>query len=416
MPRLTIRGELFNRVYQPHLENAHRYQIYFGGSGSGKSVFLATRCVLDALRGRNILVVRKVGRTLRGSCWNETLKAMDRMNLKSLFLINKTENSLTVKSNGAQILFAGLDDVEKIKSFTPSRGPLTDIWMEEATECTFEDFKQLDKRLRGYSRFEKRITFSFNPVWQSHWLFKEFFPIWQDGKNYVEKGGVSILKTTYRDNRFLTADDRAALESEKDPYYYRVYTLGEWGVPGRLIFTDWKVEDLEAVSPLWPVRYYGLDFGFSSDPCGAVDCALDRARKRIYVFRELCEKGLTNLALAERLHSFCGGHPIACDSAEPKSIAELRGLGVNAYPVKKGPDSVIHGVQWLQGHQIVLSPQCVSLREELMAYQWRRDAAGRPLPEPEDRNNHLLDALRYALEGESLGRLARTGRKENWGI
>lgn len=416
MPRLILRGELINRVYQPHLENAHRYQIYFGGSGSGKSVFLATRCVLDALRGRNILVVRKVARTLRGSCWNETVKAIERLGLKRMFSVSKSENTITVRSNGAQILFAGLDDVEKIKSITPARGNLTDIWMEEATECTWEDFKQLDKRLRGQSRFEKRITLSFNPVWQSHWIWKEFFSVWQDGKAYAEKGSVSILKTTYRDNRFLTADDRAALEGEKDPYFYRVYTLGEWGVPGHVIFTNWKTEDLTQIASRYPQRYYGLDFGFSADPCGAVECALDRRRRIIYVFHELCEKGLTNLMLAGRLRDFCGVHPIACDSAEPKSIAELKSLGIRAFPAKKGPDSVIHGVQWLQGHEIIVSPECEMLRQELSAYQWRRDAMGRALPEPEDQNNHLLDALRYALESESQGRMAHTGRKENWGL
>ena len=205
MPRITLSGDFLNRAYRPHLQNAHRYQIYFGGAGSGKSVFLATRCVLDALSGRNTLIVRQVAKTLRQSCWNEVNKAVSRLKLSHLFSISKTEMALTARNNGAQILFAGLDDVEKIKSLTPARGALTDIWIEEATEIQYRDFKQLDKRLRGISRHPKRLTLSFNPIAQTHWIYREFFSIWHDGKPYAESPQVSILKTTYKDNRFLTA-------------------------------------------------------------------------------------------------------------------------------------------------------------------------------------------------------------------
>ena len=177
MPRIILPGSCFNRAYRPHMDNLHRYQIFFGGAGSGKSVFLATRAVLDTLRGRNTLVVRQVARTLRTSCWNEIVKAIHRLGLESLFQISKTESVITARCNGAQLLFAGLDDVEKIKSITPARGPLTDIWIEEATECAREDFKQLDKRLRGQSAHRKRLTLSFNPITQTHWIYREFFSI-----------------------------------------------------------------------------------------------------------------------------------------------------------------------------------------------------------------------------------------------
>ena len=100
MPRLTLPPSCINRVYRPHLENQDRYQVYFGGAGSGKSVFLATRCVLDVLQGRNYLIVRKVGRTLRSSCWNEIRKAIDRLGLSMLFHISKTENTITARNNG----------------------------------------------------------------------------------------------------------------------------------------------------------------------------------------------------------------------------------------------------------------------------------------------------------------------------
>ena len=414
MATIRLDGGLLNAVYLPHLRNAHRYQLYFGGSSSGKSVFLATRTVLDCMQGRNILVLRNVARTLRGSCWNEIYKAVTRMGLTAYFAISKADMTITCTLNGAQILFAGLDDVEKIKSITPQSGPLTDIWIEEATETAYEDYKQLDKRLRGASRHTKRLTLSFNPVYKTHWIYREFFGIWDDAKNYAESDTVSILKTTYKDNRFLTADDRAALENEKDPYFREVYTLGNWGVLGDVIFRNWRTEDLQPIAAAYPIRYYGLDFGFSADPCGAVDVALDKKKKKIYVFAELYERGLINTMLADRLKNFCGHRPITCDSADPKSITEIRNLGINAIATKKGADSVVHGIQWLQGYEIVVDQRCQSMRNELALYQWRKDKDGNSLAVPEDKNNHLIDALRYALESESTARIARTVKREGF--
>ncbi|MBQ9263731.1 MAG: PBSX family phage terminase large subunit [Clostridia bacterium] len=414
MPRLTLRGDFVNKVYKPHLQNQHRYQIYFGGAGSGKSVFLATRCVIDTLQGRNTLIIRQVARTLKSSCWNEINKAIRRLGMQHLFTVSKTDMTITARNNGAQMLFCGLDDVEKIKSLTPQTGVLTDIWMEEATECAYQDFKQLDKRLRGGSPHVKRLTLSFNPISRAHWIYKEFFSIWQEDRPYAESATVSILKTTYRDNRFLTNDDRAALEAEKDPYFYQVYTLGNWGVTGNVIFTNWRAETLP--DPVPGETRMGLDFGFAADPCGFLLLRYERKQKRIWVMEEMYEKGLTNLALSKRLSPYASFGPIACDSAEPKSIAELRTLGVNAYPVRKGPDSVVHGIQWLRQQEIILSPACQHLREELSRYQWQQDATGQALPRPKDKDNHLIDALRYALENDIDSRYAFTANKKSLGL
>ena len=414
MPRITLRGDCINKAYRPHLNNLHRYQIYFGGAGSGKSVFLATRCVLDTLRGRNTLVVRQVARTLRNSCWNEILKAMNRLGLNRLFSVNKSEWTITARNNGAQILFAGLDDVEKIKSITPARGALTDVWIEEATECAYTDFKQLDKRLRGLSPHPKRLTLSFNPIARTHWIYKEFFSIWRDDRVYSESPQVSILKTTYRDNRFLTPEDRSALENERNPYYYQVYTLGNWGVAGDVIFTNWRCETLP--DPVPGECRMGLDFGFAADPCGFLLLRYERKERRVWVIGEIKETGLTNLALSRLLAPYASLGPIACDSAEPKSIAELRSLGIRAYPARKGPDSVLHGIQWLRQQEIILSPACAYLREELTRYQWQRDRDGVALPRPRDQDNHLIDALRYALENDMEDRRAQTGSKKALGL
>lgn len=409
MTEIELYGGAFNKAYLPYIDEKSklrdtRIQIFFGGASSGKSYFIAQRVVSDAVDGRNTLVLRNVARTVRGSCWNEIIKAINTSGASRHFSISKTEMLITCNLNGAQILFAGLDDVEKIKSITPASGVLTDIWIEEATETSYDDYKQLEKRLRGESRHPKRITMSFNPVYKEHWIYGQFFGNWQDGATEYHDDGLSILKTTYKDNRFLTADDIYALENEQDEYYRDVYTLGNWGVLGDVIFRNWRTEDLRDFNTDKPL--YGLDFGFSSDPAAAVKVHYDRAGKKIYILDELWEKGLTNNHLAELLKPWVGGHYITCDSSEPKSIKELQNLGIRAIGAKKGPDSVMHGIQWLQGHEIIVDVRCQRMKNELQLYQWRKDKDGNSMRVPEDRNNHLIDALRYCLEHESTARYA----------
>lgn len=412
-PIIELDKKLINPVYAGDYFNGKRYQIYFGGSSSGKSYFLASRAAIDCLCGRNYLVVRKVARTLRGSCWNEITKAIAGMRLGKYFAINKSDMTITSERNGCQIAFAGLDDVEKVKSITPPKGVFTDIWLEEATEAAYGDYKQLDKRLRGVSKHPKRFTLSFNPVYKTHWLYGEFFSIWDESKNRAESDTVSILKTTHRDNRFLSPEDHEALEGEKDEYFRNVYTLGNWGILGDAVFTNWKAEDLRDYDGTDDKAYFGLDFGFTNDPTAAVKVRWDRDRKRVLVLDEMYGRGWVNSDIAEKLKSFAGRHPVTCDAAEPKSIAELRTLGIQAVPCRKGADSVTHGIQWLKGNEIIVDRRCQNMINELTLYQWRKDKDGNSINQPQDRNNHLIDAMRYALgevmERRTLGTMNKSG-------
>lgn len=411
--KLILPRSALNPVYLPCLDAPQRYQIYFGGASSGKSCFLATRLVLDTLSGRNTLIVRNVAKTLRTSCLNEVQKAISRLSLSGCFRVNRTDMTITARNNGAQMIFCGLDDVEKIKSITPQNGSLTDVWVEEATEIAYNDFKQLDKRLRGQTRHVKRMTLSFNPVYKTHWLYREFFSGFDESKNLLLTPDLLILKTTYRDNQFLTEDDRHALENERDPYFRAVYTLGDWGSIGECIFTNWRTADLNHLQNSEKCLY-GLDFGFSSDPCACVKCLYQRSEKRLYILSELYEKGLTNDALAKCLHAFAPHSYITCDSAEPKSIQDLKNHGVCALPAKKGPDSLMHGIQWLRSQEIVVDIRCPNMARELTLYQWKRDRDGQSIRQPQDRDNHLIDALRYALEGEMSARYAAVQTRPYW--
>lgn len=393
--------ELMNPAYAEHLTNDRQTQIYFGGSSSGKSFgILGQRTIRDMLRGeRNYLILRKTARTIRNSCYNEITKCINRMDLAAQFTINKTDMVITHKASGRQILFAGLDDVEKVKSITPAVGVITDIMIEEATEAEYNDYKSLIKRLRGQCEVPKRMVLLFNPVTQDHWIYTEFFVgRFDDNTGFYYGSDLSILRTTYKHNRFLTQEDINRLESETDKYYYDVYTLGKWGVLGHLIYTNWEVRDLSDMLKTVHQFYNGQDFGFFPDPAAFIRVGLNRGKKEIYVFKERKGTHYTNDVLAKEIKPIVGREVVTCDNAEPKSIQELNDFGITAVPARKGPGSLEFGIKWLQRHKIIVDVSCTETAGELRKYKYREDRNGNVLPQPVDRDNHLLDGLRYALE------------------
>lgn len=233
---IKIPQKAFNRVYLPLLnDREHRYLLLYGGAGSGKSVFAVQRFLVRLLSSPlcNLLVLRAVAATNRDSTYALFRQTISRWGLSSLFRCTESELRITC-ANGNTVIFRGLDDTEKLKSITFRKGELTDIWVEEASEISEEDFNQLDIRLRG-GRERKQIVLTFNPISALHWLKKRFFD--------RQEPRARILKTTYQDNRFL---DKAYEETllgyrETDPYYYSVYCLGEWGVYGKSVFPAGRV-------------------------------------------------------------------------------------------------------------------------------------------------------------------------------
>lgn len=404
---VEIPAQAFNRVYIPQLENMARVQIVYGGAASGKSKFKAQQAIYDLLSGgRNWLVVRQVGRTIRGSVAQEIQRVIIEWGLSALFSINKTDGTITCIKNGYQIIFSGLDDVEKLKSITPAKGAITDVWVEEATETNERDIIQLMKRQRGgSSKTPKRTHFTFNPILRTHWIYQKYFAGigWATEQTEYNGDDLTILKTWYVHNNHLTAQDIDGLLNEKDEYFRDVYTYGNWGVLGDVIFRNWRVEDLSGMADQFTNRRNGLDFGFSSDPAAIVACHYDTKHKTIYVYKEVYETGLTNDILAERARDLIGTDRIVCDSSEPKSIQELCNHGVYAAGAVKGKDSVNFGIDWLKQQTIIVDVGCINLQNELQQYHWKKDAGGNSLKIPVDKNNHLIDALRYALESDMSG-------------
>ena len=228
---IKINKSIFNEKFLPYLDSTLRYLIFYGGAGSGKSFFVCQRYVYKILKNKlcNILVVRATGKSNRDSTFALFKQVISKWNLNKYFKINESDLRIRCLLNGNEIVFSGLDDVEKLKSITFSKGELTDIWIEEASEILEADFNQLDVRLRGVGT-KKQIVISFNPIDVNHWLKKRFF----DRKD--EK--IEICHSTYKDNKFLDEDYKILLESYKttDEYYYNVYCLGMWGVLGKTVF------------------------------------------------------------------------------------------------------------------------------------------------------------------------------------
>lgn len=396
-----------NDCYMPYLEAEQYTQIFFGGSSSGKSFFLAQRTVMDNMNGYNYLVCRNVSNTLKKSVFNEIWKAICNMQLAMFYDRNKTEITITNRRNNKQILFAGLDDVEKLKSITPVNGVLERIWIEEATEVKREAYLQLKKRLRGYTDKHKGIIISFNPVLKSHWIYKEFFAgNWDESKNLYQDDRLLILKTTYKDNKYLTPDDIYELEHEQDEYFYNVYTLGNWGILGNVIFKNWSTADLSGMIAGFDNIHNGLDFGFTN-PNALVRCHVSEKSKTIYVFKTYGKRGQTYDSLISDLRGIVGNEIITCDNEDSRGIFMLQQGGIKAVAAKKGADSVLNGIIYLQGYKIVIDVSCQEFINEIQQYHWQEDKDGNVIEKPVKKNDHFMDALRYAVEALIIQSTAR---------
>ena len=384
---IKIHTRIFNKAFRPYLDNRSRYEIFYGGAGSGKSMFIAQRLVLRAMKekGHKTLVVRKVAKTNRHSTFALIMAILRSWKVLGLFKVNKSDMEIGCL-NGNQIIFAGLDDVEKLKSIAG----ITDIWVEEASEITQEDFQQLDLRLRGKSPWAHQITLTFNPVSALSWLKPFFFDTQRD--NCV------IHKSTYKDNRFLDDEYKKVIEDLKnqDHTYYQIYGLGEWGVLGNLVFHNYVFEDIPYKEEDFDAVYQGLDFGFNH-PSALVRVGFKD--EELYVFDELYEKGLTNAELIQEVGRIIDKRKqVTADSSEPARIKEFRQAGYNVVPSVKGTGSVKDGIDWLKRHKIHISKKCPNLLAEMQQYSYKKDKDGNVLDEPIEFKDDAIAALRYAIE------------------
>lgn len=408
---LQLSRAIFNDAYFPLLfDYSHRYEVYYGGAGSGKSVFVAQKLLAKACASkRKVLIIRKYGTTLRDSVYDLVKETITKWGLYKYARFNLSNYTITLP-NGSVFLFKGMDDPEKIKSITD----ITDVWVEEATELSEDEFTQLDLRLRARVPHLQLIV-SFNPVSKVNWVYCKWFA---EDVEY-DRAQTVILKTTHKDNRFLPPEYVAALEekAKSNPTYYRIYALGEFCSLSKLVFNNWRVQEFDhaAISGKLCV---GLDFGFVNDPSALTASVLDEANRRLYVFKEWGATNKTNEQLARIIEALgFGKSTIKADAAEPKSIQEIKRHGVRKISAcEKGPDSIIHGIQRLQQYEIVVHPSCEALITELENYSWQKDKkSGEYINKPVDEFNHYIDALRYSLQCADVKKL-QTMSKAAFGL
>jgi phage terminase large subunit len=391
---INVKKSAFNDIYYPHLTDYEkRYELYYGGSGSGKSVFVCQKLLLKAISSkRKVLIIRKVANTLKDSVFQLVIDMLHKWGLYSQCRINLSTFTITLPNNSI-LLFKGLEDQERIKSITG----ITDIWCEEITELTEEDYTQLDLRLRAMEPHLQLIG-SFNPISRAHWIFKRWFA--EDA--VYDRDNTMILRTTYKHNRFLPQSYIDALEAKihTNPVWYRIYVLGEFASLDKLIFNNWRQEEFNHAD-IKGQLLCGLDFGFVNDLTAFTASILVEEEKKIYVFKEWGDTNKTNNEIAAIIASLgFGKSVIVADSSEPKSIEELKRNGITRIKgAVKGKDSILHGIQQLQQYTIIIHPSCSGIITEFENYAWQKDKkSGEYINTPIDCFNHFCDSLRYSLQ------------------
>lgn len=389
---LKLNKSIFNDVYFPYLTDySHRYEVYYGGAGSGKSVFVAQKILVKAVRSkRKILVLRKWAAHLEASVFDLFVSLLQQWQIYDYCKITRSPYKI-VLPNGSMFLFRGLDDSEKIKSITD----ITDIWVEEATDISLDEYTQLDLRLRAMAG-ELQIFVSFNPIAKGNWVYKKWF----DPKAIYPVTQTFILKTTYKDNKFLPKDYCDALEEKinSNPNYYKVYVLGEFAATEGLVITNWKKQDFDFMQLAQSLEHRaGMDLGWT-DPSAIIDTLYDKQNRTIYVFNEFYRSGCQLSELAKAITDMgLKKSKVYVDAAEPRSIQYFRNNGINATAAKKGPDSVKAGIMFLQDNTIIVHPKCKSFIEELENFSYiKSKLTGEWTDDTTHEWSHAIDACRYA--------------------
>ena len=341
-----------------------RYRVCKGSRASKKSKTTALWFIVNMMAHQqaNTLVVRKTYRTLKDSCYTELKWAVHRLGVDAWWDFKLNPLEATYTPTGQKIYFRGLDDPLKVTSITVDVGCLCWAWLEEAYEVMNEDdFNMLDESIRGEvpDGLWKQWTITFNPWNEHHWLKKRFF-------DAEPSPDILAMTTNYMCNEWLDESDIRMFEDMRirNPRRYAVAGLGGWGIVDGLIYENWREEafDIDHIRMLPDVvSTFGMDFGYTNDPSTLFCGLLDKANKRLYVFDEMYGKGMSNKKIAETVQAMgYGKERITADSAEPKSIDELKYLGLRVKAAQKGRDSIQNGIQWIQDLEIIIHPRCVN--------------------------------------------------------
>lgn len=378
-----------NKVFKHLQESTKRFIVEQGGTRSGKTYNIVIWLIVQAIMRKGIVVaiVRKTYPSLRATVLRDFIEIMETMLLYDERRHNKSEGTYTFK-NGSMIEFLSVDKPQKI------RGRKRHIcFINEANELTYEDFFQLNIRTT------ERMVLDYNPS-EEFWIYDELIP----------RDDCEFHITTYKDNPFLTDELIREIErlKETDEYYWTVYGLGEKAIIKGVVFTNWEIKSFEfedeSHDDYKTLSGYGMDFGFTNDPTTLI--AVHKQNGELWVRSLIWERGMTNPDIANRMEELeVVNHDIVADSAEPKSIEELRRLGWNVRPSKKGAGSIREGIGILKQQKINVHPNSPELIKEFKSYKFKKDRDGKYLNEPVDKFNHGIDAIRYKqfTDGDGYG-------------
>ena len=390
--------EMVGKNYADFWNTQKRYCVCKGSRGSKKSKTAALRRIFRIVNYPkcNYLCIRRYANTIRDSIYADTKWAISKLGLDAFFNCTVSPMEITYIPTGQKILFRGLDEGTKVTSISVHEGVLNFVDIEEAYEILEDDFNKVDMSIRGElpEGYFKQLTLLFNPWSANSWLKPRFFD--------VEDDDVFTKTTTWQCNEWLGEDDRNLFlkMKEQNPRRYRIEGDGEWGIAEGLIYENVRVEnfDVDEIRQIPNIKAaFNLDFGFT-DPNAFVCEMVDNTHKRIYVFDEWYKTGVTNRIIAQQIKDMgYGNQRIICDSAEPKSIAELQDEGILAEPSRKGKDSVNHGIQLIQNYEIIVHPKCVEFYKEISNYCWAKDKNGKPTDKPDHEFSHGMDSMRYGV-------------------
>ncbi|MBA8772116.1 PBSX family phage terminase large subunit [Staphylococcus coagulans] len=399
--KLSI-AQVIGGGYNKFWNNKNFYRVVKGSRGSKKSRTTALNFIYRLMKYEwsNLLVVRRFSNTNKQSTYTDLKWATNQLGVAHLFKFNESLPEITYKPTGQKILFRGLDDPLKITSITVDVGILCWAWFEEAYQIeTFDKFSTVVESIRGSldePEFFKQITVTFNPWSERHWLKPTFFDEDTRLKNVYSN------TTTFRVNEWLDKVDVDRYEDlyRTNPRRARIVCDGEWGVAEGLVYDNFVVEDFDwfQIYKKTQFKVHGIDYGFTNDPTALVSAVVDLDNKILWLYDEHYEKGM----LSDDIYKMIVKKDL--ETAEIKSendmrmIAELKNKGVKRIvPAVKGPHSIMPGIQYVQGFKIYVHPSCIHTIEEFNTYTFEQDNEGNWINKPIDKNNHALDALRYAL-------------------
>lgn len=401
--------DIVGKGYKDFWNFKGRYRVVKGSRASKKSTTTALNIVYRMMKypQANTLVVRKTFKTLKDSAYSQIKWAINRLGVQDYWKAKVNPLEIEYIPTGQKIIFRGLDDPLKLTSITVPTGYICWCWIEEAYEIMDEkSFNMLDESIRGYTGDTfKQITLTMNPWSDKHWIKTRFFDYVE---KYPEDSDYMAITTNYKCNEWLDESDLQLFKRMKNenPQRYKVAGLGEWGVTQGLVYENWKETKLNDsfVRMKYPDGqfYYGLDFGYSNDPSAFIKLYMvnNEKHKKIFVLDEMYETHMSN----ESIYNWIVDHGyskevITADSANPKDIDRLRTLGLlRIRPAKKGSDSILNGINYIQEFEINVNNKCTNFMTEISNYQWEENKFGNRINKPVDDFNHLQDAMRYAVE------------------